>query len=268
MRRPFIAIAASAAVAASVAAGVVFAPAALGVYPTDDALAQAADAAQNGRVAVIQAQTLNRTVADSDVPMQDDVLSVDLTDLTRDVAALSDTEGLTAEQVSDLTADVILGTVVTQSKTYDLHDALTGAQEAERARIKAEQERIAAEKAAKEAAEQARKAAAALAAGNTPDGARATARRMAADRYGWGDGQFSCLSKLWQKESGWNYQAYNRNGGATGIPQALPGSKMATAGADWRENAATQISWGLDYIKRAYGSPCAAWGHSQSVNWY
>jgi len=265
MRRPVIAVAVGAALAASVAAGVVFAPAALGVYPTDDALAQAADAARNGRVAVIQAQTMNRTVADSDVPMQeDDVRSVDLADLTRDVAALSDTQDLTAEQVSDLTADVILGTVVAQSKTYELHDVLTAAEEAERARIKAEQERIAAEK----AAEEARQRAAALAAANTPDGARATARQMAADRYGWGDGQFSCLSKLWQKESGWNYQAYNRNGGATGIPQALPGSKMATAGADWRENAATQISWGLDYIKRAYGAPCAAWGHSQSVNWY
>ena len=103
---------------------------------------------------------------------------------------------------------------------------------------------------------------------NTPEGARATARSMAASTYGWGDDQFSCLDSLWQKESGWNYQAYNADGGATGIPQALPGSKMASAGADWQTSAATQISWGLGYIASVYGSPCAAWGHSQSVNWY
>ena len=70
------------------------------------------------------------------------------------------------------------------------------------------------------------------------------------------------------KESGWDYQAYNQDGGATGIPQALPGEKMASAGSDWQTNAATQIRWGLGYIASVYGSPCAAWGHSQSVNWY
>jgi hypothetical protein len=103
---------------------------------------------------------------------------------------------------------------------------------------------------------------------NTPDGARATARTMMAQKYGWGDGEFQCLSSLWQKESGWSYTAYNPGGGATGIPQALPGSKMASAGADWQTNAATQISWGLDYIARSYGTPCSAWSHSQAMNWY
>lgn len=123
--------------------------------------------------------------------------------------------------------------------------------------------------AAQEAAEKAaaEQAAAALAATNTPDGARSTARTMAASDYGWGDDQFSCLDSLWQKESSWNYQAYNPSG-ATGIPQALPGSKMASAGSDWQTNAATQIAWGLGYIADVYGTPCAAWGHSQSVNWY
>jgi hypothetical protein len=110
-------------------------------------------------------------------------------------------------------------------------------------------------------------AAAAAAAANTPDGARATARAMAASKYGWGDPQFSCLAKLWTKESGWSYTAHNPSG-ATGIPQALPGSKMATAGADWKTNATTQVAWGLDYISRSYGTPCSAWAHSQSSNWY
>ena len=103
---------------------------------------------------------------------------------------------------------------------------------------------------------------------NTPDGSRAYARDLAASQYGWGDGEFQCLDSLWMKESGWNYLAYNDGSGATGIPQSLPGSKMATFGDDWQSNAATQIAWGLDYIAKVYGSPCSAWGHSQSVNWY
>jgi hypothetical protein len=117
-------------------------------------------------------------------------------------------------------------------------------------------------------AEQAAAAAAALAQANTPDGAKATARSLAASKYGWNDSQFQCLSQLWQKESGWSYTAYNASSGATGIPQSLPGSKMASAGSDWQTNAATQISWGLDYIARGYGTPCSAWSHSQSMNWY
>ncbi|MCJ0702077.1 phospholipase, partial [Frigoribacterium faeni] len=122
-------------------------------------------------------------------------------------------------------------------------------------------------KAAAEAAAAAA-AAASLAEGNSVAGAKATAQRLAASDYGWGADQNSCLVSLWTKESGWNYKAYNANGGATGIPQALPGSKMASAGSDWATNATTQVVWGLDYIDRAYGSPCAAWSHSQAVNWY
>ncbi len=96
---------------------------------------------------------------------------------------------------------------------------------------------------------------------------RGIAQAMLAD-FGWGSDQFSCLDSLWQKESNWNPQAQNPSSGAYGIPQALPGSKMASAGADWQTNPATQIKWGLGYIKDRYGSPCAAWNHSQSVGWY
>lgn len=80
--------------------------------------------------------------------------------------------------------------------------------------------------------------------------------------------QFSCLNKLWTKESGWNHKAKNRSSGAYGIPQALPANKMSSAGSDWRTNPVTQIQWGLGYIKRRYGSPCSAWSHSQRTNWY
>ena len=86
--------------------------------------------------------------------------------------------------------------------------------------------------------------------------------------YGWDSGQMSCLVSLWNKESGWNPSADNASSGAYGIPQSLPGSKMASAGADWRTNPATQIKWGLGYIKSSYGSPCGAWAHSQATNWY
>ena len=86
--------------------------------------------------------------------------------------------------------------------------------------------------------------------------------------FGWSSGQFSCVDPLWAHESGWSVTAYNAGSGAYGIPQALPGSRMASAGPDWQANAATQIRWGLEYIKGTYGSPCAAWDHEQATGWY
>ena len=100
-----------------------------------------------------------------------------------------------------------------------------------------------------------------------PGSAQAYAKsRMAS--YGWDDSQYSCLYALWMRESSWNYRASNPYSGAYGIPQALPGSKMATAGADWATNPETQVDWGLGYISGRYGSPCAAWEHSESIGWY
>jgi hypothetical protein len=86
--------------------------------------------------------------------------------------------------------------------------------------------------------------------------------------YGWGASQFSCLDRLWTRESMWSLTATNPSSGAYGIPQALPGSKMASVGSDWRHNPLTQIRWGLDYIHARYGTPCAAWGHSEASGWY
>ncbi|MFD6094221.1 ubiquitin-like domain-containing protein [Oerskovia sp. NPDC060338] len=100
-----------------------------------------------------------------------------------------------------------------------------------------------------------------------PGSSKAIAKSLAAQR-GWGDDQFACLDLLWMKESRWNATAENRSSGAYGIPQALPGSKMASAGADWRTNPATQITWGLGYIEGRYGTPCGAWSHSQAKGWY
>jgi hypothetical protein len=86
--------------------------------------------------------------------------------------------------------------------------------------------------------------------------------------FGFSADQFSCLDALWTKESGWNPAADNPTSSAFGIPQALPGEKMASAGPDWATNPATQIRWGLGYIADVYGSPCSAWAHSQANNWY
>ncbi|GAA2022043.1 transglycosylase SLT domain-containing protein [Agromyces tropicus] len=164
---------------------------------------------------------------------------IDAGALASSVASLGDYEVLPIDEVRDLTS----------STRAEIHKAEDAAKAHDR------------EVAEREAAE-------ALARANTPEGAKATARDMAASQYGWGEGEFQCLVSLWTKESGWNYQAENASSGAFGIVQALPAEKLATAGADWRTNAATQVKWGLDYIQRSYGSPCAAWGHSQAMNWY
>lgn len=108
-----------------------------------------------------------------------------------------------------------------------------------------------------------------VASDGTPDGNRALGRTMAAER-GWTGSEWACLEKLWTGESGWNHRADNPTSDAYGIPQSLPGSKMAAAGSDWRTNPATQITWGLDYITDRYGSPCAAWAfwNSHTPHWY
>jgi hypothetical protein len=86
--------------------------------------------------------------------------------------------------------------------------------------------------------------------------------------FGWSSDQFSCLDSLYTRESNWNVYADNPSSTAYGIPQALPGSKMASVGPDWETNPVTQIRWGLGYIEDRYGSPCGAWSHSQSSGWY
>ncbi|MGE5828402.1 MAG: lytic transglycosylase domain-containing protein [Micromonosporaceae bacterium] len=80
--------------------------------------------------------------------------------------------------------------------------------------------------------------------------------------------QMPCLERLWTKESGWNHLARNTSSGAYGIPQALPGDKMAAYGADWRTNPVPQIKWGLSYVKGRYGTPCGAWSFWLAHNWY
>ncbi|WP_062136127.1 G5 domain-containing protein [Demequina aestuarii] len=96
---------------------------------------------------------------------------------------------------------------------------------------------------------------------------RALGRELAA-QWGWTGAEWNCLNALFTKESNWRHTAQNSSSGAYGIPQSLPGSKMASVGSDWRTNPATQIKWGLGYVKNRYGTPCGAWGHAQSRGWY
>jgi len=152
-----------------------------------------------------------------------------------------------------------------------LRAAKIAKEEAERTRkaeaaAAARKQRVAEEKAAAKAAEEAKKKAAKPYDGPIPEscneysGNRRTGCALMID-YGFGIDQFPCLEKLWTKESGWNHQAENSYSGAYGIPQALPGSKMGSAGDDWQSNPATQIKWGLGYIKGRYNTPCGAWNY-------
>ncbi|BCJ54054.1 hypothetical protein Asp14428_55290 [Actinoplanes sp. NBRC 14428] len=140
-------------------------------------------------------------------------------------------------------------------------------------------ERKAAEEAAKKAADE-KKAAESGGSGSTVEytgdipsscdefsGNRATGCALMLEA-GFKISQFSCLNKLWKKESGWNHRASNPSSGAYGIPQALPGNKMGTVASDWKTNPATQIKWGLGYIEGRYNTPCNAWAHSQDTGWY
>jgi len=186
-------------------------------------------------------------------------------------AAVDDTEQHSDELYAQLAA--LKDSTAAAEQGYALGQAV--------ARQKAEQQRQREAAAAAERARQASSSTSAASGGSgtsypstggvvvDPAAAQAYAR-SAIGAYGWGSDQMSCLVSLWNQESGWRANALNASSGAYGIPQSLPATKMADAGADWRTNAATQIDWGLAYIKSAYGSPCGAWNHEMSVDphWY
>ena len=131
-----------------------------------------------------------------------------------------------------------------------------------RAAALAKQRKAAAEKAAR-AAERKRILA------NAQEDPKAVARMMLPE-FGFSQAQWPCLDQLWIGESNWRWYVANPSSGAYGIPQSLPGDKMASMGSDWRTNPVTQIRWGLDYIKKSYGTPCNAldFWNSRSPHWY
>lgn len=101
-----------------------------------------------------------------------------------------------------------------------------------------------------------------------PIGAKRFAKELMATEYGWDEEQYTCLNRLWTKESHWNYQARNPRSGAHGIAQALPATKMEKVGTDWRTNPITQIQWGLLYISERYDQPCEAWNTWRKSRYY
>lgn len=102
----------------------------------------------------------------------------------------------------------------------------------------------------------------------TPSGAQFVATKLNSLTYSWSEAQMSCLVTLWSRESHWNFKSRNSRSGAYGIPQANPGSKMASAGSDWRSNPITQIKWGMSYVNARYGNPCGALAKSNRSGWY
>ncbi|MCF2528185.1 transglycosylase SLT domain-containing protein [Yinghuangia soli] len=178
-------------------------------------------------------------------------------------------------------SDGVLQQADAQTAAYDEAQRFAAA---EAARIQAEQQAAADKAAADQAAAKAAadKAAADKAAADKAAAERAaqaasrsetrtpvtTGDPKAIARSMMNETQFTCFSNIVQKESGWRVTATNPSSGAYGLVQALPGSKMATAGADWRTNPATQIKWGLDYMNKRYGSPCGAWSFWQKNHWY
>lgn len=97
---------------------------------------------------------------------------------------------------------------------------------------------------------------------------RDIAKQIMLTQYKWAEDQFSCVDKIFTQESQWKWNATNPSSGAYGIPQSLPGTKMASEGGDWKTNPATQIKWGLKYIKQRYGTPCQAWAFKRGAGWY
>lgn len=164
-----------------------------------------------------------------------------------------------------------------ETKEEDLSNIINTkkeAYEAEQARLRAEAEakeraRKAAEEKARREKEQSTTTAQSSSSGSySLSDYQAYAKDLVINTYGWSEYDFECLVKLWNRESGWNPNSHNSSSGAHGIPQSLPASKMASEGADYYTNGYTQIRWGLKYIKGRYGSPSAAWAHSQSKGWY
>ncbi|MGN8551376.1 UNVERIFIED_CONTAM: lytic transglycosylase domain-containing protein [Microbacterium sp. SLM126] len=239
---------------------------------TDEISTQATQALDDADAAIDAAAQVTADTKASGLDLGEVETTVDTAELGSAAERLSGGLDLPAPLVPDLIDDVTALVTTVEARVAELRESLDAAKAA---KAKKEAEAKAKREAAARAAEAAASASAggsapapvAVGGGASPGEAQAIAKSMLGS-YGWGGDQFSCLVSLWNKESGWNYRAYNASSGAYGIPQALPGSKMGSAGADWQTNAATQIRWGFGYIAGRYGSPCGAWSHSQSVGWY
>lgn len=157
--------------------------------------------------------------------------------------------------------------VIQQRASREIHRAQVKIEQQRRAKAKARAEARAQRAQAKAATQAQAQASVSAQTYTSVSGNRKIGQQIMLAR-GWDMSQWPCLDSLWTRESGWSTAAYNSSSGAYGIPQALPGDKMAVAGSNWRTDPATQINWGLSYIGGRYGTPCGAWYHSQSYGWY
>ncbi|WP_042412461.1 transglycosylase SLT domain-containing protein [Streptacidiphilus anmyonensis] len=185
-------------------------------------------------------------------------------------------------QVSDVAGSTLLAEVPMGGSAQVVADNLTRQSDAQQSAALVTAQKAAAQAARTKAADAARAKAAAEQHAKEQAASRAAAAEQRQQLVSYSPGsvqalaasiignatEFSCFSQIVTRESGWNYQATNPGSGAYGLVQALPGSKMASAGADWRTNPATQIRWGLNYMNSRYGSPCGAWSFWQAHSWY
>lgn len=197
-----------------------------------------------------------------------------------DVEATAAGTTLLADIPAGQQAQVQTASVTQQAETMAIAADTTAKKDAEEAARKAAAKTAVAkkeqaEKAAKEAKEREAEAKAAASRSATRDASSFSAKAsytvaevQAMARQMIPGDQFQCFSNIVTRESTWNYRAVNPSSGAYGLVQALPGSKMASAGADWQTNPATQIKWGLNYMNDRYGSPCGAWSFWQANHWY
>lgn len=203
---------------------------------------------------------------------------------TQDVVVKNTNLDRMADSVSELfVADKLEKKILDEKKEEELlaqeELAKKKALEEEQKRIAEEEARKAKEEEERRLAEEAeaqrkaqeeaqRRAQAVMSSDQSVAALQSYAHDLVVNAYGWSEEDFVALVNLWNKESGWNIRCYNSSSGAYGIPQSLPGNKMASEGADWEYNGETQIRWGLKYIQGRYGSPSGAWGHFLSHNWY
>ena len=188
---------------------------------------------------------------------------------------LTDQLAIPIDGAADQPSSAILVQRAYQVRLAKTQDAIARRKAAQRQAAQQQAAKLAAKEAAAAAAAQTQAAAQPSQAATDPEtsvpaasGSPQQIAQAMLRSFGWSSSQFSCLDPLWAHESGWSVSAYNAGSGAFGIPQALPGSKMASAGPDWQTDAATQIKWGLEYIKGTYGSPCGAWTHEEATGWY
>lgn len=249
-----------------------------GPRSTGTALAGTARTAlADARTAVADAASVTSDVSSSGLTVNAPRTMVDTAALQKQIDALAGSDASAAVFVPALTEKLTGEVATVRTEVASLRGALDAA-----VAQKAADDAAAAEaKRQAEAAAAASRSASSASSGSSGSSGRASApavgpvdpgsaqgiARQMISGYGWGDDQFGCLVALWNRESGWNVYAASSSG-AYGIPQALPGSKMSSAGADWQSNPATQIAWGLGYISGRYGDACGAWGHSESTGWY